>query len=129
MLSICDRAFDSRDKKREKELSERIAEDETLGELTSHFKPPQCSEGDCTTTLRWLVVGAEVSDSQGISVSVSMRTNVNWTLPSLFRVISIFLKCDTNKSFHNFRKSVPKVYSLSFVHFFVAQLSLKLRIK
>ena len=33
-------------------------EDETLDELTSHFDPPQCREGDCTTTLRWLVVGA-----------------------------------------------------------------------
>ena len=58
VLSICDRALDSRDKKGE-ELSERESpEDETLGESTSHFDPPQCREGDCTTTFRWLVVGA-----------------------------------------------------------------------
>ena len=62
MLSICDRALDSRDKKREEELSKReLPEDETLGELTSHFDPPQCREGDRTTTLRWLVVGADVA--------------------------------------------------------------------
>ena len=62
MPSICDRALDSRDKKREEELSKRESpEDETLGELTSHFDPPQCREGDRTTTLRWLVVGADVA--------------------------------------------------------------------
>ena len=63
MLSICDRALDSRDKKREEELSKgESPEDETLGELTSHFDPPQCREGDRTTTLRWrLVVGADVA--------------------------------------------------------------------
>ena len=33
-------------------------ENETLEKLTSHFDPSQCREGDCTTTLRWLVVGA-----------------------------------------------------------------------
>ena len=37
-------------------------EDETLGELTSHFDPFQCREGDCITTLRWLVVDAELLD-------------------------------------------------------------------
>ena len=60
MLSICDRALDSRNKKRVEELSTReLPEDETLGESISHFDPPQCREEDYTTTLRWLVVGAE----------------------------------------------------------------------
>ena len=40
-----------------------MPEDETLGESTSHFDPPQCREGDCTTTLRWLVVGAVRKES------------------------------------------------------------------
>ena len=62
MLSICDRALDSRDKKREEEFSKgESPEDETLGELTSHFDPLQCREGDRTTTLRWLFVGADVA--------------------------------------------------------------------
>ena len=62
MLSICDRALDSRDKKREEKLSKgESPENETLGELTSHFDPPQCREGDRTTTLSWLVVGTDVA--------------------------------------------------------------------
>ena len=59
MLSTCDRALDSRDKKWEELSKGESPEVETLGEWTSHFDPPQCREGDCTTTLRWLVVGAE----------------------------------------------------------------------
>ena len=76
MLSICDRALDSRDKKREEELSkEESPEDETLGELTSHFDPPQCREGDRTTTLRWLVVGADVARRRLKGIHSRLDTN------------------------------------------------------
>ena len=51
MLSRCDRALDRRDKKREELSRGETPEDETLGELTSHFDPPQYREGDCTTTV------------------------------------------------------------------------------
>ena len=62
MLSICDRALDRRDKRREEELSRgELPEDETLGKLTTHFDPSQCRKGDCTTTLKWLVIGADVA--------------------------------------------------------------------
>ena len=74
MLSICDRALDSRDKKREEEFSKgELLEDETLGELKIHFDPLQCREGDCTTTLRWLVVGA-VSISLLLSFSLAFSS-------------------------------------------------------
>ena len=63
MLSICDRALDSRDKKQEELPRGETPEDETLGELTNHFDPPQCSERDCTTMLRWLVIGSAYKSS------------------------------------------------------------------
>ena len=62
MLSICDHALDSRDKKRQELSRGETPEDEILGELTSHFDHPQGKKGDRTTTLRWLVVGAERRD-------------------------------------------------------------------
>ena len=75
MLSICDRALDSRDKKREEQLSKgESPEDETLGELTSHFDPPQCREGDRTTTLRWFVVGADVARRRRLCLTWSGYT-------------------------------------------------------
>ena len=79
MLSICDRALDSRDKKREEELSKgESPEDETLGELASHFDPPQCREGDRTTTLRWLVVGADVARRRRLK-GIHSRSDTNKT--------------------------------------------------
>ena len=56
--STCDRAVDSRDRKPEKLSIGESPKDETLGESANHFDPSQCREGDCTTTMRWLVAGA-----------------------------------------------------------------------
>ena len=78
MLSICDRALDSRDKKREELSKGESPEDETLGELTSHFDPPQCREGDRTTTLRWLVVGADVARRRRLK-GIHSRSDTNRT--------------------------------------------------
>ena len=76
MLSICDRALDSRDKKREELSKGESPEDETLGELTSHFDPPQCREGDRTTTLRWLVVSADVARRRRLK-GIHSRSDTN----------------------------------------------------
>ena len=53
-------------------------EDETLRELKSHFDPPQCREGDRTTTLRWFVVGADVARRRRLK-SVHSRSDTNRT--------------------------------------------------
>ena len=69
MLSICDHTLDSRDKKREELSRGETPNDETLRKLTSHFDPPQCKEGDRTTTMKWLVVGVESNIFQNKSRS------------------------------------------------------------
>ena len=58
MPFICNGSVNSRDKKREEKMSiSGSPEDETLGELTSHFDPLSCRKGHPTITMRHLVVG------------------------------------------------------------------------
>ena len=58
-LFICDRSMDSRYKKQEKNVRMGCPRMRPSGNRQAISTLPQSREGDCTTTMRWLVVVAE----------------------------------------------------------------------
>ena len=97
---ICNHSVGSRDKNEKKKCSWGSPENETLGELTSHFNPTQCNKKDCTTTMKWLVAGADLP-SELLSRLICANTSANRkSLPSYLLYLLLKIRPHLYLSFH-----------------------------